>query len=333
MLIDGSGCGGNGVRWRRNLAVIGLLVVVHFGANAQGNEAGWGELVQMPGHQQPIPRVWLTDDEARFAHSLKLPDSIPKHVAFDFKRARWRALLPWNPSVTEQYFEHLCATEAGEWILKTDENVEGIYFARPRAHSFARAPIGRYAVEAPHLESNLARRAEDSLSQSGSEFVAPPYVSYVYVEEPRRDVAWQAHITTPYVRIFGQRYAPVRLFPDSINPTMTKVADMQLIGIDQPTARYGYTWRGIVRPRDREFSVAGSEAIIFDRHTLEIMAVRRTFTRGPEFSTREGQRSVSWLHGGQCNKTRSTGSGWEPINRLAVITLKTKGKSSVLYAN
>ena len=32
----------------------------------------------------------------------------------------------------QEYFEHLCKNEAGEFIFKTSDNVEGIYQIRPR---------------------------------------------------------------------------------------------------------------------------------------------------------------------------------------------------------
>ncbi len=315
-------------RFAAALCVAALYAAVTAYAHNTRNE--WGELVQVQGHALPVPRVWLTDDEARFAHDLKLPVQIPRTVPFDFDRAKLKSLLPWIPSVSEQYFNHLCATEAGEWILKTAQDVEGLYFARPAARSMATQPFGRYVIEAPHFESNLAQRAEDSLLRSGAEFVSPPFVSYQYVEEPRRDVGWQAHIKQPYIRIWGLRYEEVERRVGEPGATIVKMADMQVSGIPQPTARYGYTWRGAPRLRDREFGVGGTEVMIFDRSTNEIMAVRRTFTRAYIFE-RNGQEHVQWFAAGQCPQTRSSGSGWERLARLAVLTLQTKEKSIATF--
>lgn len=52
---------------------------------------------------------------------------------------------------------------------------------------------------------------------------------------------------------------------------------MQVIGIPALTARYGYTWRGIRRARDREHGIAGGEPLIYDLQTKEVLAVRRQF--------------------------------------------------------
>ena len=71
-----------------------------------------------------LPKMQPADpfatEEGRFAHSIKIPNPVPADSGY-------------KPSMTpEQYFEHLCKTEAGEFIFKTVEHVEGIYQIRPR---------------------------------------------------------------------------------------------------------------------------------------------------------------------------------------------------------
>ena len=62
----------------------------------------------------------LATEEGRFAHSIKIPNPVPEDSGY-------------KPGMTpEQYFDHLCKTEAGEFIYKTVENVEGLYKMRPR---------------------------------------------------------------------------------------------------------------------------------------------------------------------------------------------------------
>ena len=62
----------------------------------------------------------LATEEGRFAHSIKIPNPVPEDSGY-------------KPGMTSQeYFDHLCKTEAGEFIYKTVENVEGIYMMRPR---------------------------------------------------------------------------------------------------------------------------------------------------------------------------------------------------------
>lgn len=94
----------------------------------------WTEFVQVEGQPLPIPVQWLDGPEARIAHSLKLPQSVPTPQPFDFEKARqdaawWKFWRPRTPKVAVQYFNHLCSTEAGQWVFKTVPNVEGLYFA------------------------------------------------------------------------------------------------------------------------------------------------------------------------------------------------------------
>ena len=44
-------------------------------------------------------------------------------------------------------------------------------------------------------------------------------------------------------------------------------------------SRYGFTWRGITRPHDRELGIAGGEVHRFDLQTNEVLAVRRGYLR------------------------------------------------------
>ena len=61
----------------------------------------------------------LATEEGRFAHSIKIPNPVPTDSGY-------------KPGMTpEKYFNHLCKTEAGEFIYKTVENVEGIFMMRP----------------------------------------------------------------------------------------------------------------------------------------------------------------------------------------------------------
>ena len=54
---------------------------------------------------------------------------------------------------------------------------------------------------------------------------------------------------------------------------------------DQLKSRYAYTWRGIRRPYDRQYDIAGGELIVLDRITEEILAVRRSFAFATLYKT------------------------------------------------
>lgn len=259
---------------------VGVLVLVlarswGSGAEEQLPEA-WRRLVQTEGQFYPIPEAWLSTPEGKIAHSLKLPDSLPKPVPFDFDEADG----PWywpkkDREVAVAYFRHLCRTEAGEWTFRKVGKVDGLYFARPKGDLSDDYLGNVYGPEAPWVEREFQLMGEGPRWRGG-QFVSPPFRQYQFVEEPRRDVKWQADIDEPYVRLFGLTTG-VFVKPGQRVERLNEVTPMQAIGIPAPTAKYSYTWRGVTRPRDREFRIAGGELIIFDRFTQEVVSVSRSF--------------------------------------------------------
>lgn len=80
-----------------------------------------------------------------YAHSLKLPESLPKPVPFNFMRH----LLSNRRQTGLAYFKHLCETEAGEYVFRKVEKVEGIYQMRRVPKWNARMFADRYGFEDP----------------------------------------------------------------------------------------------------------------------------------------------------------------------------------------
>lgn len=60
-------------------------------------------------------------------------------------------------------------------------------------------------------------------------------------------------------------------------------------------SRYGFTWRGIPRPHDRELGIVGGELIVMDLQHNDVLGVRRGFIRS------SGVRNLTdiWWLGGQ----------------------------------
>ena len=79
----------------------------------------------------------LATEEGRFAHSIKIPNPVPEDSGYK------------SDMTPEQYFDHLCKTEAGEFIYKTVENVEGLYLMRQRNRATDYELEHLYASEAP----------------------------------------------------------------------------------------------------------------------------------------------------------------------------------------
>src|SRR5690349_21833710 len=64
----------------------------------------WTKFVQVEGQPEPVPIGWVSTPEGRFAHSIKIPNPVPKDSGY-----KW-----WMSS--KDYFVHLCEKEAGECI-------------------------------------------------------------------------------------------------------------------------------------------------------------------------------------------------------------------------
>jgi len=255
----------------------------------------WKEFVQVDGQPLPVPVQWLDTEEAKIAHSLKLPESVPKLVPFDFSEARIRALVPGQPNVTVQYFNHLCSTESGEWIFEKINKVEGFYQARPRLlNDEDRYLKDPYGPEAPWIERHFGP-VTSQLMNVGLDYIEPPHSPYRYFEQPVYGELWQreAGISSPYVRIEGlPRDSSTE---QGVARKLRSKHPMAADGIVRPTAKYAITWRGVRRERDREYHIAAGELLVYERETGKVIAVRRTFEA-------TGSRSL-WLLGPTCMQT------------------------------
>lgn len=214
----------------------------------------------------------LATPEGRFAHSIKIPNPVPEDSGY-------------KPGMTsKEYFDHLCKTEAGEFIYKTVENVEGIYMLRPRKEATDYELQHLYAMEDPYGHTYGERDDVESL------YVGP--TRYRFLESPfgsRQEPEWKKNSRHPsyfmmpdgsaqHARYFGYNGRD----PKTMQRTFDSVRK----------SKYGYAWRGIKRPHDRELGVAGGELIILDLSTNDVLAVRRGFIG----SVLEGPRGFSWAY-------------------------------------
>ena len=312
---------------RARLTITALLIAALLGACATGNCANasdytpvkWTRFVQVEGQSEPIPEQWLQDPEAKIAHSLKLPDSVPKPVPFDFSKAYRKSWLPGTPKQSVQYFNHLCSTEAGEWIFRKVQNVEGFYFSRPQGEPTTDTMTDPYGPEMPWIQRFFLLRGDYEPLDQARWLIQPPLYNYRFVEQPRRNTKWQAGIQEPYVRLFGYTRGYF-VKPGQVVADWNEKTPMQVIGIPALTARYGYTWRGLRRERDREFGIAGGELLIYDLQTKEVLAVRRQFLIASHNPRGEGK--AMWEVAGSCPQRPSDGLSTD-FNKFAFDVLET----------
>lgn len=294
------------------LAIAGIAIVgsgAVYAADPLYVPVKWTRFVKVEGQIEPVPEQWLQDAEARIAYSLKLPELVPPVAPFDFEAAYWRSWIPGKPSVKLQYFNHLCSTEAGEWIFKKVQNVEGLYFSRPQNAPTSDMLTDPYGPEMPWIQ-RIFMLIGNSAHDQGAGFIQPPQHNYRFVEQPHRSVDWQKGITEPYVRLFGYTREAVRVpgvYGIAYDPkdwyVYREKTPMQVVGIPTPSTRYGYTWRGIKRPQDRENGIAGGEVLIYDMQTKEVLAVRRQFLIAGRNPRGEGQ--AMWEVAASCPQVRA----------------------------
>jgi hypothetical protein len=224
----------------------------------------------------------LATEEGRFAHSIQIPNPVPVDSGY-------------KPGMTpEQYFEHLCKTEAGEFIYKTVQNVEGLIQLRLRDDPTDYELEHLYALEDPYGHSVGVRNRPEEY------FVQPSIGKYAFLETPLPKIAGREE-ENKIRRFYRDENAhPGQNYQTAINGQFVRVPYIVAEEtVPSSLARYGYTWRGISRPHDRELGIAGGEIIVIDHETSEVLAVRRAYARTGHMKNLTG---IWWLTAQKCSK-------------------------------
>ena len=218
----------------------------------------------------------LATEEGRFAHSIKIPNSLQEDSGY-------------RPGMTpDQYLDHLCKTEAGEFIYKTVENVEGIVQLRPRLKAnYEYSHL--YAFEDPF-----------GFDPDPAFFVSP---------------GWYTHYEVVSASAMGQGPKYIRYFGYNGRNLET----LQKINEARRKSRYGYTWRGVVRPHDRENGIGGGEVIVLDLETNEVLAVLRGFAQF-KIDEKMGLLKAGWRN--RCPAIQATGG---PYGHFILKVLRPEG--------
>lgn len=235
---------------------------------AQREPQGWIRFVQVDGQPEPVPAEWVATPEGEFAHSIKIPNPVPKDSGY-------------RPGMSSrEYFEHLCREEAGEFIFKTVANVEGFHFMRPPRRPTDDDLLARFKLEAPEIERTFQLRR--ALPEERARiFINPPWSNFSFVEELSGQPG-------SYIRMSGYRQG---------------ASPMSKASVDKRESRYGLTWRGIRRALDREHAIAGSEWIVLDLQNGEVLAVQRDYALTGH--TRNARDGIWWLNAINCQETQS----------------------------
>ena len=202
----------------------------------------------------------LATEEGRFAYAIRLP---PPH---DKPKVQYQAGMS-----AESYFKELCEKEAGEWIFRTVEGVEGVF-------------QGRRQEPFPSGYSSLIFHTREFLDGLASEeAMIQPYQGHYNFFEKLTDKG-EGH--EPYVRFFRGAVNTNKYkvgYPSGRTETDGRWIYLPYIVNSEQTvalkSRYGYTSRQIGDKSAVENAIVGSELIVYDLATNEVLAFRRSFVR------------------------------------------------------
>jgi len=205
----------------------------------------------------------LATEEGRFAYSIKLP------APHDKLKAEYRPGMG-----AETYFKSLCEKDAGEWVFKTVEGVEGVFQGR-NYQPFNDSSLIFQMNEANEI---LDKNMEDRLVQ-------PYHGRFNFMERPRE----QGETNKLYVRFFRGTEVPghYKIGTQKNKHPVYVPYIVNMEQIDTLNSHYGFTWRQISTSDMLESGITGGETIIYDRATSEVLAFRRFFYRyWPESNSR-----------------------------------------------
>jgi hypothetical protein len=213
----------------------------------------------------------LATPEGRFAHSIKIPNPLPADSGY-------------KPGMSPQrYFEHLCRTEAGEFVYKTVKDVNGIHMMRPRIVR-PYEPNHLYASENPFVLTDDAKALTPwRLVRPGRFGFAETQANFVIARSENGDQS-----------IFEQPASPIETISRFWGYDGKSLLSMRKSLVKQGLSEYGYTWRGIERPKDRALGVAGGEIIVLNLRSGEVVAVKRGFAKFEFLDERYGIASFQW---------------------------------------
>ena len=183
-------------------------------------------------------KPWEIGDtpESVFAHSIKLP---PPH---DKLKDAFRAGMS-----SQEYFAALCKVDAGEWVFRRIEGVDGIRQERPRREQIGEDRIVFYATE--------------------------PVVQPIHTPSDIFDVTVRSHWNYFERRIAADLTKGMGGFYEYFDSTTRKGRVTA-----KAKSNFAYVSRGIRRPFDREHAIQGSEFIIFQVEPFEVLGFQRTLT-------------------------------------------------------
>jgi hypothetical protein len=228
--------------------------------------------------RRPEPEYW----PGGIKPVLKLPEA-PKQNVYR------KGMAP------TEYFNALCAAEAGEFIFKKATQVQSIYQIRPRLPATSYELRDRLVMEDPYGYTEQDA-TDPELNYLG---IAP----YHYFETPRVHHARFGSLSSKSRRNFRD---PSYFLDPPTEKSIARYAGLEQKEVKNITrsfsavvgSRYGYTWRGISRYLDRQNGIAGGETIVVDLKNNEVLAIWRGFVKNRAMTI--SGPTISWESAPAC---------------------------------
>jgi len=229
----------------------------------------------------------------------------PEYWPEGAKRIKWpdapKESIYRKGMTPREYWEALCKAEAGEFIFSTVSNVEGVYHARPRGWTTDNELMDRYVLEDPYFASDIL-----GTPALETELVQPYSGQYTFLE---------SHVGQSPTFARHERIDPSNARKTYQTARDGKWLRVPFIVEEKRTpyvrSRYGFSWRGIHRGDDRLNGIAGSEFVVVDMQSGEILAFRRGFAWD------QSKRRFWWRSAARCPDDRGA-----PLRRLLYQVLR-----------
>lgn len=188
-------------------------------------------------------------------------------LAYPVKIALERKEVRDTRAAAEAHFRKMCETKAGEWIYRTEKDVDGFLLMKPRQLATTSELQDQFWMGDPYGYSPLETTPTVYLTG-----VLP----YLYVDVP---LDGESGFRNGYRRITLDR---------SVSPSRVKDA------ADPKTpSRFGFTWSDVSTESDRAHWVAAGEMTVVDLDSQQVIARRIGFVFESGMGYRGAERN-SW---------------------------------------
>lgn len=182
------------------------------------------------------------------------------------------------------HFEMHCEQDAGEFIYKTVDDVEGIFQMRPRDPDEYISNLRRYRLGNGKLLDDPFGHTNAEAKRPHTLFLGLPFKGfhrYQYFETSkspdikRYDISSRKEFASR-PEVTGEKYWIYTLLRVEMDGTWKRPI-FHVEQISELKSRYGFTWQEVRDRWDRLFGIWGGELLVKDLQTDETLAIRRGY--------------------------------------------------------